>query len=409
MFFGLSSRLLQRSFLMRLLQTTGLSLALMTASAAVVRAADANDTDIEIGADGAAGLGDPVFPNVPAGPGQPAAANAAASSATGNATATATATGGNGGISFGEGDDSRGGDASASSTAKTTGSGDASSSASATGGGYGVGGGGGPLGFGGSATATADALATGSGSAFATAVARAGESDFVTPVPAANASSSAETPQGAMAEALSTISSAGVLAGTATSTAKTSLGGVSVQSDATNTLFPESERTVEAIAQGGSGLTSVDSAAALYAISTALPDKAYATTLIDSANNVAAALLGPDDTIFGTAVLGFYGSSTFDFSFRGDLLFGVIDDGTALLVTVNGAELSIGNPADDTVINLGSFGPNIELTIIGDGTFAFGGAVPEPSTWSMLLLGFAGLGLVGYRQKRGAKPQPQVA
>jgi hypothetical protein len=32
-------------------------------------------------------------------------------------------------------------------------------------------------------------------------------------------------------------------------------------------------------------------------------------------------------------------------------------------------------------------------------------AVPEPSTWAMLLLGFAGVGFVGYRQTRRAKPQ----
>jgi hypothetical protein len=32
--------------------------------------------------------------------------------------------------------------------------------------------------------------------------------------------------------------------------------------------------------------------------------------------------------------------------------------------------------------------------------FAVGGTVPEPSTWAMLLLGFAGLGFVGYRKAR---------
>jgi hypothetical protein len=31
--------------------------------------------------------------------------------------------------------------------------------------------------------------------------------------------------------------------------------------------------------------------------------------------------------------------------------------------------------------------------------------VPEPSTWAMLLMGFAGLGVVSYRQTRRAKPQ----
>ena len=30
--------------------------------------------------------------------------------------------------------------------------------------------------------------------------------------------------------------------------------------------------------------------------------------------------------------------------------------------------------------------------------------VPEPSTWAMMLLGFAGLGFAGYRQARKARP-----
>jgi hypothetical protein len=42
-------------------------------------------------------------------------------------------------------------------------------------------------------------------------------------------------------------------------------------------------------------------------------------------------------------------------------------------------------------------GPNQNFTLII-------GEVPEPSTWAMMLLGFAGLGYVGYR--RSSKPQP---
>jgi PEP-CTERM motif len=33
-------------------------------------------------------------------------------------------------------------------------------------------------------------------------------------------------------------------------------------------------------------------------------------------------------------------------------------------------------------------------------------AVPEPSTWAMMLIGFAGLGYAGYRQARGERPAP---
>jgi subtilisin family serine protease len=93
------------------------------------------------------------------------------------------------------------------------------------------------------------------------------------------------------------------------------------------------------------------------------------------------------------------GTSTFDFSFRGDLILGVIDGGADIIV--NGTELSAADGfAEDAVFDLGSFGPHIALTITGSGTFAFGGAVPEPSTWAMMLVGFAGLGYAGYRTKR---------
>ncbi len=41
----------------------------------------------------------------------------------------------------------------------------------------------------------------------------------------------------------------------------------------------------------------------------------------------------------------------------------------------------------------------------GVGTFTLT-AVPEPSTWAMMLLGFAGLGIVGYRSTRKASAVP---
>jgi hypothetical protein len=502
----LNCRLLQRLFLMRLLQTTGLSVALMTACAATVHAEDVT-VQGSPGVDGADGVnpGDPGQPGFSAGPtfsnasnadpltkataiggtggtggnvggafdnfentfipntgavggtggdatatassgsgeadaisvggaggagggsnsfaarggdGESASSLAVAGSGTGNATASASATGGSGGSNrFGQGPDSAGGDASASSSASTSGSGDALSSANATGGGRGNGTGGDIIQRGGNAEATADASARGGGKGIANAVATQGfPSNFGQFLPAAtaNATSNAETVNGAMAEAVSTAD--GDL-GEAESTAKTSLGGVSVRSTImapASSPFSGLGTTTDAIAEGGSApFFSVDAQA--IAFSTALTDKAYATTLIGDASNVADAFLGPQDEIFGTAEQfgnAFQGgvgtaTSTFDFLDPGDLLIGVIDTFGSVDVIVNGVQiLEIGGSLTDVVINLGSnFGPNIDLTINGFGDFVVGGAapVPEGSTWAMLVLGFTGLGLVGFRRTQGDK------
>jgi PEP-CTERM motif len=137
-------------------------------------------------------------------------------------------------------------------------------------------------------------------------------------------------------------------------------------------------------------------------------------TLIGGSSNVASAFLGPRDMVFGTAILGnndfpdgpvdsftFSESSTFDFSYGGDLLLGVIDGDFSVII--NGVQVLAEDSVDDGVINLGSnFGPNIDLTIVsyGSGDFVLGGAVPEPSTWAMMALGFAGLRFMGWRGSR---------
>ena len=174
-----------------------------------------------------------------------------------------------------------------------------------------------------------------------------------------------------------------------------------------------------AIAQAsGSGRSFLAPEQSVYAFSTVLPDKADAATLIGDASTVAAAFLGPRATVIGTAILGlnyvafdftFSESSTFEFSYRGDLLLGVIHGGTAdFSITINGVQIFDGGAPDDTVIDLGSnFGPNIDLKIamVGSAELILGGAllqpVPEPSTWAMMLVGFAGLGFAGYRSTRG--------
>jgi hypothetical protein len=40
---------------------------------------------------------------------------------------------------------------------------------------------------------------------------------------------------------------------------------------------------------------------------------------------------------------------------------------------------------------------------------AVAGGVPEPSTWAMMLLGFAGLGFAGYRKANSGQTSPLAA
>jgi PEP-CTERM motif len=61
-----------------------------------------------------------------------------------------------------------------------------------------------------------------------------------------------------------------------------------------------------------------------------------------------------------------------------------------------------GGDDDSSIINLGS--GFVGLANVGDGAFLVGVAVPEPSTWAMMLLGFAGLAFAGYHQAKRASP-----
>ena len=133
-------------------------------------------------------------------------------------------------------------------------------------------------------SARANASAIGRGTALAKAVAKGGTFEFTE---TANATSTAETAKGAFAQAQST---AYGTSGHAQSDAKTSFGGVSVQSSA---IAPTGggTATTNAISQGGAGQAFVNPGQTAYAFSTASPNKAYAATLIDGASHVASALL----------------------------------------------------------------------------------------------------------------------
>ena len=64
----------------------------------------------------------------------------------------------------------------------------------------------------------------------------------------------------------------------------------------------------------------------------------------------------------------------------------------------NGPDLFTGNPADP-IFTLGSF--NLNNPFFGQSdvlTISAVAAVPEPSTWAMMILGFAGVGFMAYRR-----------
>jgi len=61
-----------------------------------------------------------------------------------------------------------------------------------------------------------------------------------------------------------------------------------------------------------------------------------------------------------------------------------------------------GNGVDTSFMNAGLITGSAVINPVISGT------VPEPSTWAMLLLGFAGLGYAGYRQRRKLAGVPSV-
>jgi PEP-CTERM motif len=98
------------------------------------------------------------------------------------------------------------------------------------------------------------------------------------------------------------------------------------------------------------------------------------------------------------------------------LLIGVLEHNDSLAVTIPGtspperfdyAYNTLNEPVGTFAFGTTeSLGEKIALNATNTLSFDFSAfVVPEPSTWAMLLLGFAGLGFAGYRRMRRAKPQ----
>jgi hypothetical protein len=74
--------------------------------------------------------------------------------------------------------------------------------------------------------------------------------------------------------------------------------------------------------------------------------------------------------------------------------------------TIHGNRPILNKPPPDSLMGLTALSNGyIQASAGSQFEIGQGATVPEPSTWVMMLLGFAGLGFVGYRQTRRAKPQ----
>lgn len=126
-------------------------------------------------------------------------------------------------------------------------------------------------------------------------------------------------------------------------------------------------------------LSSSLSVSAIGALSPTIASQAYNSTFADY------------------AVLDYAASSPANY-----LYFGILS--TSLVNYAGGALSSYATPSPTNyVTGLGEGGVEYGLNV-GSLTFQSVSGVPEPSTWAMLLAGFAGLGLVGYRRanRKGA-------
>ena len=93
---------------------------------------------------------------------------------------------------------------------------------------------------------------------------------------------------------------------------------------------------------------------------------------------------------------------------RGDFLW----LSAAKLIDATGIPFPVGFPDLQTWTRDAALEPDwlrVGTDIVGAGAFnaAFslsGSPVPEPSTWAIMLLGFAGLGFAGYRRAKMARP-----
>jgi hypothetical protein len=88
----------------------------------------------------------------------------------------------------------------------------------------------------------------------------------------------------------------------------------------------------------------------------------------------------PDNATTAGAPGGYQNSEKISFGFLNQLYNPNLDDTFDIVMTLSGLPGFEGPIRDEIFVQVGS-------------------GVPEPSTWAMMILGFAGLGFISYRRK----------
>jgi PEP-CTERM motif len=132
---------------------------------------------------------------------------------------------------------------------------------------------------------------------------------------------------------------------------------------------------------------------------------------------------GPNTANLTRATISFYGTHAtttaftatsaglfFDFSATdvgGQLQYLIFDSGNYLCLNAAAGNCSGPNPSSVAIYVSGSDPLIPETGNVEIATVAVAGSVPEPSTWAMMILGFAGIGFMAYRRK--SKPALMAA
>jgi hypothetical protein len=167
--------------------------------------------------------------------------------------------------------------------------------------------------------------------------------------------------------------------------------------------------------------------AVIAAAAAQIPDHASASTV--TYNLVLTATSGPESSLTGSSftVVTPTSSTNFDTAANGQLtaMTFLIDGQTFNLANSNSAGVGFSNSGVGTpeVINTINYSGPSGSSVFSFSTGGFGysfsdsanssldshgtitatiAAVPEPSTWALMILGFAGIGFMTYRRKNGA-------